>query len=884
MTDDRESSIAEQGTILSMKLTSCLRTYGLNGSTRAFPRKSVTFLLLMSCQNSWAEDYFDPELLSLGTGATGVDLSAFSHAGGVAAGDYLVTIFVNQRETLSRELAFSKNAHGNVAPQLTPDLLKMLGVNVDQLPAFKDLPKDQPVGDLTTLIPHSTVKFDLSRLRLDVSIPQVAMQPGRDSQDDSTQWDDGIPAMLFNYNLSAGRNEQTMNGEQRATNNVFANVQTGANAGAWRLRSTLTHSHSDSNGGSNGEGDRSDRTRFSNTYLARDVRDWRSRMMVGEASTGGEVLDGVPFRGVQLRTADQMMPARLRGFAPQINGVANSNARVTVRQNGYVVYETYVAPGPFEIRDLYQAGMSGDLDVAIAEADGSVHSFVVPYSSLPVMLRPGAVKYEVTAGRYDGGTTQGSRQSDFVLATLIYGLPKNLTLYGGLLASQNYSALSMGSGISLGTLGAMSADGTFSSTQFEDKARQGGGSWRVRYSKSMLTTGTSLDLTALRYSTRNYYSFSEYNSTGYAQREDASPWMLSRRRSSFQTQVRQQLGNLGSVSLRANRDDYFGSTKTLTSLSAGYNGSYQGVSYGLYYTVDRMKGKGDWPENRQVSFNLSIPLSIFSYSPVLQNSYASSQLTHDNQGRTQNQTGIGGSNADGAFSYSVMQGWGNQDQVSNSTLNLGYQGSKGNISAGYGYSADMRSMNLNMSGSAVGHSEGITLSRPLGSSVALISAPGAKGVSLSNNGGKTDSRGFAIVPYLSDYSRNNIGLDPSTLPDNVDLPQNQQTVYPTHGAVVKASFATRIGYQVLMTLTREGGVSVVPFGATVALMQKVDTEENTGITGDNGQVYLTGLPQKGELSVMWGKEHDKQCRVRYNLHGLTPTAEMPVIQINGECR
>lgn len=852
-------------------------------STRAFGRNSLALIVLMSCHGAWAEDYFDPELLSLGTGTTDVDLSAFSHAGGVAEGDYRVTIFVNQREAQSLDLVFKKNAQGNVMPQLTPDLLKTLGINVDQLPSLKDLPKDQPVADLNALIPQSSVKFDLSRLRLDVSIPQIAMQPGRDSQSDPAQWDDGIPAMLFNYTLSGGRNEQTVNSDQRATNSLFANVQTGANAGPWRLRSTVTHSHSDSDGGNNGASDRTDSTRFSNTYLARDIRNWRSRLLMGEASTGGEVMDGVPFRGVQLRSAEQMMPARLRGFAPQINGVANSNARVTVRQNGYVVYETYVAPGPFEIKDLYQAGMSGDLDVSITEADGSVHSFVVPYSSLPVMLRPGAVKYEITAGQYDGGTTQGSRQSDFVLATLIYGLPKNLTLYGGLLTSQKYSALSMGSGVSLGDWGAMSADGTFSSTQFEDKDRQGGASWRVRYSKSMLTTGTSVDLTALRYSTRNYYSFAEYNSMGYAQKEDVSPWIMSRRRSSFQTQVTQQLGDLGSVSLRANRDDYYGSTKTLTSLSAGYNGSVKGISYGLYYTVDRMKGNGDWPENRQVSFNLSIPFSIFSYSSALQNTYASSQFTHDNQGRTQSQAGIAGSNADGAFSYSVMQGWGNQDQVSSSTANLGYQGSKGNISAGYGYSADMRSMNINMSGGAIVHSEGVTLSRPLGSSVALVSAPGAQGVSLSNNGGKTDSRGYAVVPYLSDYTRNNIGLDPGTLPDNVDLPQNQQTVYPTNGAVVKANFATRIGYQVLMTLTRAGGAGVVPFGATVALVQSATSEENTGITGDNGQVYLTGLPQKGELSVMWGKGHDKQCRVSYNLHGLAPTAQMPVIQMNGEC-
>ncbi|MCP6362620.1 fimbrial assembly protein, partial [Klebsiella pneumoniae] len=36
--------------------------------------------------------------------------------------------------------------------------------------------------------------------------------------------------------------------------------------------------------------------------------------------------------------------------------------------------------------------------------------------------------------------------------------------------------------------------------------------------------------------------------------------------------------------------------------------------------------------------------------------------------------------------------------------------------------------------------------------------------------------------------------------------------------------------------------------------------------GENGQVYMAGLPVKGELSVVWGKGVDKQCRVNFNLN------------------
>jgi len=528
--------------------------------------------------------------------------------------------------------------------------------------------------------------------------------------------------------------------------------------------------------------------------------------------------------------------------------------------------------------------MSGDLDVTVTEADGSKHGFVVPYSTLPVMLRPGALKYETTVGRYDGGTTYGSRETNFILSTLIYGLPKDITLYGGGLASEYYNTLSLGSGVSLGDWGAVSADGTLSSAKFEDKARQTGASWRLRYAKSMLATGTSVDLTALRYSTKNYYSFTEYNTLGYAQRDEEMFYTQDRRRSSFQTQVSQQLGDYGSVSLRGHRDNYWGSTKRLTGLSAGYSGGYKGVSYGLYYTIDRMKGNDNWPENRQVSFNLNVPFSLFSFAPVLQNTWASTQVTHDNNGRTQNQAGISGSNEKGNVSYSVMQGWGNQNQPSNSNLNLGWQGSKGNINAGYAYSKDARTMNMNLSGGAIVHSEGLTLSRSLGSSVALVSAPGAAGVKLASGNGVTDWQGFAIAPYLSDYTSNSIGLDPSTLPDNVDLPKSHMEIYPTKGAVVKANFATRIGYQVLMTLTREGNVGVVPFGATASLVNDARQDDITGIVGDNGQLYMAGLPQKGELSVVWGKGIDKQCRVSFNLKDMKPTPQMPVIQINGVCR
>ena len=847
-----------------------------------FFRLHPLIFLLLGSTSGWAADYFDPGLLSLGRNIQDVDLSQFSKAGGVAEGTYLVTIFVNQHEAVTQSIEFGINESGDITPKLTPELLDIFGVNIDNLPAFKNVPKDQPVDDLPALIPDAFIRFNLSQLRLDISIPQVAMQPNINSRINPELWDDGIFALLANYNFSAGRNEQTANDNEMHNSNLFANINAGANAGPWRLRSTITHTHARS-GGEGRASESNDQTRFSNTNLFRDLRGWRSTLLMGESSTGSEVFDSVPFLGAKLNSNEQMLPDRLRGFAPVVSGVANSNARVTIRQNGHVVYETFVAPGPFEIKDIYQAGMSGDLNVTVTEADGSIRNFVVPFSSLPVMQRPGSWKYEVTTGRYNGGITQGSQEADFALATLIYGLPKDITLYGGALVGKDYSSLSAGTGISLGQVGAVSADVTASSARFEERSQQTGQSYRVRYSKSMISTGTSVDLTALRYSTRNYYSFNDFNDIGHQLRDDQTPWALDRRRSSLQTQLNQQLGNYGSLSFRATQDNYWGSDKRRVGLSAGYSGSYHGISYGLYYNIDRMRGNGDWPENRQLSFNMNVPFSLFSHSAALMSTYASTQITHNNHGRTQNQAGITGSVADGAFSYGLMESWGNQDQVSNSNLNLGYQGSKGSLNTGYSYSTNSRTMNMNVSGGVIAHAEGVTLSRTLGNSMALVSAPGAAGVNVTNGGAITDWRGYAVAPYLTDYGKNSIGLDPSSLPENVDLPQSNVNVYPTKGAVVKANFATRIGYQVLMTLNTNG--IVVPFGAIASLAGNgVAQDENAGIVGDRGQVYLTGMPEKGTLLVSWGKSTDKQCRVAFNLKDLAASTQQPIIQMTGDCR
>lgn len=831
-----------------------------------------------------AKDYFDPSLLALSNGQTEIaDLSFYETSGQIPPGVYSVTLFVNGSDKGQYSISFKANPQGVVLPEMTPAFLNKVGVNTESLPTFQSLPTDKPISDLSQLIPEASWSFDFSVLSFKLSIPQVAMQQTVRNYVDPALWDQGISALMMNYSLNAGRNwrdssRYTPSSEQT---NLYANIRSGLNWQAWRLRSDMVYSRNENS--TKGQRTKTNqRTNFNNTYVARDIQPWRSEILLGENSSGNDVFDSIPFRGIKLNSNEDMLPNSLKGFAPVITGVAQSNARITVTQNGNIVYQTFVAPGPYRIDDLYPSGQGGELTATITEADGTVRTQDIAYSSLPIMQRSGGFKYELTAGRYNGNITQGSREADFALATLVYGLPHNITLYGGSLQAQDYMSFVGGVGLSLGDFGAISSDVTTSRANLNSHlSSQSGNSYRIRYSKSLLSTGTSVDLAAYRYSTQNYYSFADFNNAGYRLNDDQVPWQLYHQRSNFQVRVNQNLWEYGSLYLSASRQDYWNNGQTNDQLSAGYNSSLYGVNYSLNYSINRIKQDNSWPENRQFSLNLQVPFSLFAPTNSLSNSYANYQMSHNNQGDVQQQIGVSGSTLDNKLSYNLNYGHSNRDIDDTSTLNLGYQGTKGSANMGYSYSNQYRSLNMSGNGGVLVHSEGVVFGQTIGNSAALVSAPNASGTSVMNGNTETDNQGYALVPYLSNYQKNSINLNPATLPEDVDITQSSVNVYPTKGAIVRANFNTRVGYQALITLKKQG--QFIPFGAVVTV---VDSTHETGasIVGDAGQVYLNGLGESGILSVKWGELASQQCHSTFNFAAMgEATASQLIKTLSLDC-
>ncbi len=600
----------------------------------------------------------------------------------------------------------------------------------------------------------------------------------------------------------------------------------------------------------------------------------RSRLTLGDSYTNGDVFDGINFRGAQLASDDNMLPDSQKGFAPVIHGIARGTAQVSVKQNGYEIYQSTVPPGPFTINDLYSAGNGGDLQVTIKEADGSSQVFTVPYSSVPVLQRESHTRYAVTAGEYRSGNDRQDKPK-FFQSTVMRGLPAGWTLYGGTQLADRYRA--------------------FNLTLPDDSEHQGQ-SVRFLYNKSLTDTGTNIQLVGYRYSTRGYFSFADttYNRmSGYnVETQDGVVQMKPKftdyynlaynKRGKIQLSVTQQLGRTATLYLSGSHQTYWGTSSADQQLQAGLNAAVDDINWTLSYSLT----KNAWQQGRDqmLALNISIPFSHWMRSDstsAWRNGNASYSMSNDLNGRTTSLAGLYGTLLeDNNLSYSMQTGYaGGGDGNSGGTgyAALNYRGGYGNANVGYSRSDGIKQLYYGLSGGVLAHADGITLSQPMNDTVVLIKAPGADGVKVENQTGvRTDWRGYAVLPYATEYRENRVALDTNTLANNVDLDDAVVSIVPTHGAIARAEFKASVGMKLLMTLTHNG--KPVPFGAIAAAVDS----QTSSIVADNGQVYLSGMPLAGKVRAKWGEGPNASCEASYIL---PPESQNKALsQLSAACR
>ncbi|MGQ8775439.1 outer membrane usher protein [Serratia sp. NA_112.1] len=797
----------------------------------ARPRILSVFICLAIISNTssgLARDIeFNTDVLDVNDRAN-IDLDQFSRNNFIMPGDYLFTVHINKQMLQEQPVVFyppDDDAKGSEAC-ISPKLVEQLGLKEAVLAKLKWWHQEQCLDPRS--LDGMEVRGDLGAAALYLNIPQAYLEYTAENWDPPARWDNGIPGILFDYNLNAQSQRQQKQGTQAY--NLSGNGTAGANLGAWRLRadwqSRLEHQ------GGGGAANRN-KWEWSRYYAYRAIPRIGAKLTVGENYLYSDIFESFRFAGASLASDDNMLPPNLRGYAPEVTGIARTNAKVVIRQQGRVLYEAQVAAGPFRIQDINDA-VNGQLDVRVEEQDGSVQEFRMDTASIPYLTRPGSVRYKVSAGR-PSDYQHRSNGPIFGIGEFSWGVSNGWSLYGGAVAGGDYNALALGVGRDLMMFGALSFDATQSRAKLQDKDTLSGGSYRLSYSKRFDDYDSQVTFAAYRFSQRNYMTMGEYlDAQAFGSRINSSKEM-------YNITFNQQFRDLGlSAFLDYHHQTYWdrpandtykltlahyfdvGSFRNLSLSLSAYRNKYNGVNDdGMYLSLSM-----PWGDNGSLSYNGSVN----SKNNSNQVSYYDRVNERD--------------------SYQLSSG-----MSRNGAMASGYYSHEGDInqvSASASYQAGQySSLGLSMQGGATATLQGAALHRnsTAGGTRMMLDTDGVEGIPIRGYSTPTKSNRFgkAVMVNVSNYYRNQFNIDLNGLPDTAEVNGSVTQATLTEGAIGYRHFEVISGEKA-MAIVRLADGSAPPFGATVLNHKR----QEVGIINDGGNVYLSGINAGETMSVNWG--------------------------------
>lgn len=780
---------------------------------------------------------------------SGVDVSRYSYGNPILVGKYRTAVLVNDKLRGQFEINFVGNPADKLRalPCVDRAFFDAVGIKVDEQQ------DDKECHVLQDWLPEATWKFDVNEQVFAITVPQIKIIQRAEDEVPVSLWDDGINALTINHNFNYYRS--TYSGD--TSDSAYLGVDAGLNIAGWRVRM-----RGDANYSSDTEDVEFD---SSNLYAEHDITALKSQLRAGEIYGSSSFFDSFPMRGVSLSSDERMLPDSLGNFRPVIRGVAETNARLIVRQKGNTILETTVPPGEFSINDYNTISSSDDLDVTIYEADGRTRTFSIPYNSGARLLYPGVGLYSFSVGEYD----QYDGDKPLVgQATYQYGVNNLVTVYTGAEYFSNYYAV-LG-GMSFNTfLGSISLDMTHSSLTSDDGEHLQGQSWGVTYSSTLSATNTNFDLAAYRYSTENYYDLED----AIYYLDDDRTDRFDNMRSQFQINISQELAEgFGSIYTSGSLTEYWASSRKEKSYQIGYNNSLGNINYSVsvnrYYTQENEK-------DDQIYLSFSIPLGGRSQDKPLFD-YLSTTYTNSGKGKNhQLSTSVSGTNDEQDINYGMNTSLSKTDSFGQDKLadvggNIAMSTRYGTFGSSVSANTDnSRQLSLTSNGGLLVHSGGVILGRTISSDsgTALVNAKGAAGARVNNDVSSVlNNDGYAFVSNLSPYRYNDVSLDPSTMTSDTELKETSVRVVPRAGAVINVPFNTDDRRSVFLIMKMRDGKNI-PFGTEVFN----DKQEVVGMMGQNGRAFTRGLEDKGRVTAHWGDNPDEQCSADYALPGNSST-------------
>ncbi|MDM3379290.1 fimbria/pilus outer membrane usher protein [Citrobacter sp. Cb003] len=791
---------------------------------------SFIFLAILAAASRTDAVEFNTDILDA-SDRENIDLSRFSQAGYIMPGQYSLSIRLNDRAIADAEIAFyerrgDKDAAPFVQACLKEEHINKLGLRPE---AVKQITwwGDERCADYSFL-QGMMVRGDLAESALFIAIPQAWLEYQDESWLPPSRWEHGVTGFIADYNINTN---VTKNHRSSQTQDASIMGTLGMNMGAWRLRGDYQGQYNHTTGG----GSSHRNFDWSRIYAYRPIPSMMATMTVGEDYLSSNIFDSWRFVGSSIASDERMLPPKLRGYAPEVSGIARTNAKVVISQQGRILHETTVPAGPFRISEL-SSFVNGQLDVRVEEQDGSVQTFQVNTATVPYLTRPGQIRYKFAVGRPSNFDHHAEGQL-FATGEISWGISNAWSLYGGSIASEDYQSLALGIGRDLNQFGTVSADITQSiaNLPFESSRREGR-SWRVSYSKRFDDYNSEVTFAGYRFSERDYMTMPEYLDARYRDGNrgnskelytiTANKNFVDERLSGYITLSRQTYWD------RESRDSYSISASKYFDI-----GSWRGMSATLSAARTEYNGRKD--DTAYLSLSVPFGAGTLSYNGNWNNDrYTQSAGWYQRM--------------DNGDNYRITAGSQSGKGTSTRGQASGYyqhNGALAEITANASWlQNDYTSLGLSLSGglTATAHGAALHPGSTRGGTRMMVSTDGVSNVPISAHG-RTNAFGIAVVSDMASYFRTITEIDVNRLPDDIETsgpPVSEAAL--TEGAIGLRKFNVLKGSKIVAVFGLPDGKHP-PFGASVQNAKGTEL----GIISDGGLAWLGGVNPNERLTVSW---------------------------------
>ncbi|EKF7498685.1 fimbria/pilus outer membrane usher protein, partial [Escherichia coli] len=530
------------------------------------------------------------------------------------------------------------------------------------------------------------------------------------------KWDYGDPGFNLSYDAYLSKNDED--------STIYGNLEGNINFDKWVLY---------------GRGYKYEHNKFTteNVNLSRAIKSLEGDFIIGETYTSSSLMDSLNFYGVQLRSNNSMTPERRADYSPIINGIAKSNARVTVKQNGIVLHSEVVPPGPFHINNV-RGIRSGELVMTVTEEDGSEQQTRIPVTFIANLLSPGRYNYDFAIGNKEA---TWEPDNIFAYGSFDYGL-NLLTLNTSLLFEQHYSNAGIGAVGSLGSLGAVSVSRNISRAKNQIEKEQGY-STSVNYSRNVGANG-NLQIIGYKFSSEGYTQYANFDYR--AQRKN------KKEKERYEVTLTQQFPESNGFFSVSGWKNIYWEDHSATGANASYTKNFGTVNVSVNGSYSRGNGeKSDY----MLGLNINIP---FRHNE--RQFYSNSGVTYNRNSGVGFNAGIS-ENVTTNFNYNVNTSVSKDNE--SVSLNTNYTSSMFRTSTTVSKNRNSTNASAQIGGSIIGVKDGgVMLTSMSSNSVAVVQMEGLSGYAFTN-GVDSDWRGRIAYP-LTTYLDNNIQINAEKLP------------------------------------------------------------------------------------------------------------------------